>query len=301
MIILSGGTGTPKLLNGLMRVYPEEDISVIVNTAEDLWLSGNLICPDVDSVLYTLSGLIDDEKWWGIKGDTFRTHVSLKRLSPYETMMLGDIDRATHIARSELIRRGKSLTEATAEVASGLGIKSRVLPMSNEHVSTIITTPGEVMHFQRFWVELKGKPTVTSVSFEEIARARPSESVIEALRSEDVVIIGPSNPITSISPILSLKGMVDILKEKFVVAVSPIIGKHAVSGPAGKLMAATGFEVSSLGVYECYKEFLNLLVVDVQDDIEANGSDIIKTDTMMTDVGKSKDLASFIIELVEGC
>ena len=299
MIIFSGGTGTPKLLNGLKRVYPEEDIKVVVNTAEDLFVSGNLVCPDVDSVLYTLSGLIDDEKWWGVKDDTFRTHTTLGLIGHDEVMMLGDMDRATHIARSELIRQDKTLTEATAAVASGLGIKAKVLPMSDEHVSTIIKTPDEDMHFQRFWVEQKGEPEVIDVSFEEISRARPSDAVIEALESEDVVLIGPSNPITSISPILNLEGMVKILKEKFVVGISPIIGKKAVSGPAEKLMAAKGFEVSSKGVYECYKEFLDLLIVDVRDDIYANGKGMIKTDTMMTDVTKSEALASFITRLLD--
>ena len=299
MIIFSGGTGTPKLLNGLKRVYPEEDIKVVVNTAEDLFVSGNLVCPDVDSVLYTLSGLIDDEKWWGVKDDTFRTHTTLGLIGHDEVMMLGDRDRATHIARSELIRQDKTLTEATAAVAFGLGIKAKVLPMSDEHVSTIIKTPDEDMHFQRFWVEQKGEPEVIDVSFEEISRARPSDAVIEALESEDVVIIGPSNPITSISPILNLEGMMKILKEKFVVGVSPIIGKKAVSGPAEKLMAAKGFEVSSRGVYECYREFIDTLIVDLRDDIYADGKEMIKTDTMMTDAGKSEALATFIIGLLE--
>ncbi|MDY6960062.1 MAG: 2-phospho-L-lactate transferase, partial [Halobacteriota archaeon] len=277
-----------------------EDITVVVNTAEDLFVSGNLVCPDVDSVLYTLSGLIDDEKWWGIKDDTFTTHTTLTSMGYDEVMMLGDRDRATHIKRSELIRQNMSLTEATEEVALGLGIKAKVLPMSDEHVSTIIKTPSEDMHFQRFWVELKGEPDVIDVSFEEMSHARPSDAVIDSLESEDVVLIGPSNPITSISPILNLEGMVDILKKKFVVGVSPIIGKKAVSGPAEKLMAARGFEVSSAGVYECYKEFLDILIVDDLDDIYADGSKIIKTDTMMTDVTKSEALARFIIGLING-
>ena len=299
MIILSGGTGTPKLLSGLKEVYAEENIKVIVNTAEDMWVSGNLVCPDVDSVLYTLSGLIDDNKWWGMKDDTFITHEALKYLNLDESMMLGDRDRATHIARSDLLRAGMTLTEATAKIASGFGIRAKILPMSDDHLETIIHTPDKKMHFQEFWVERKGEPIVNNVDIEGIKDAKPSESVICALESEDTVMIGPSNPITSIGPILSLNGLVDILKDKFVIAISPIIGKRAVSGPVEKLMAACGYEVSSLGVFECYKEFLDLFIVDVKDDclVDDLSVDILRTDTLMSDLCKSKELARVMIDL----
>lgn len=299
MIFLSGGTGTPKLLSGLKEIISEEKIKVIVNTAEDMWVSGNLVCPDIDSVLYTLSGLIDENKWWGIKNDTFTTHEALKSKNYYEPMMLGDMDRATHIARSELLREGKNLTEATAKIASEFGIKAKILPMSDDYVATMIQTSDEKMHFQKFWIEKKGEPDVLGVEFEGSKIPEPTESVLSALKSENTVFIGPSNPITSIGPILSLSGITDILKEKYVVAISPIIGKQAVSGPAGKLMAACGFEVSSYGVFEFYREFLDLMIVDEKDDCLIEGIDVLKTDTIMSDIEKSKDLAGFVMRLMK--
>lgn len=301
MIILSGGTGTPKLLSGLKKVYPEENIKVIVNTAEDIWVSGNLVCPDVDSVLYTLSGLIDENKWWGIRDDTFITHEALKSLNLGEPMMLGDRDRSTHIARSELLKAGMTLTEATGIISSELGIRARVLPMSEDHMETIIHTPDKKMHFQEFWVEKKGEPDVLGVEFEGFEIPEPSESVICALESEDTVLIGPSNPITSIGPILSLNGIVDILKDKFVIAISPIIGKQAVSGPAAKLMAACGYEVSSFGVFDYYRKFLDLFIVDVRDDCPMGdiSVDVLGTDTIMSNLEKSKELAGVVVGLMK--
>ncbi|WP_135609627.1 2-phospho-L-lactate transferase [Methanococcoides sp. AM1] len=300
MIVLSGGTGTPKLIDGLRQVLPEEDITVVVNTAEDLWVSGNLITPDIDTVLYLLSGRIDKDKWWGVRDDTFSTHEAMKLAGHDEGMMIGDLDRATHIMRSELLRQDLSLTEAIQEMTSSFGIRSRVLPMSDDPVSTMITTPSGRIHFQEFWVKQHGEPEVLEVSQDMIEDASISPGVIEALEKEDEVLIGPSNPITSIGPIIGLPGMRDILKEKKVVAVSPIIGREPISGPAGKLMAACGLDVSSAGVAECYNDILDTMVLDVRD---AAAGDIVKdmginvffTDTLMRSADISKDLAENII------
>lgn len=305
MIILSGGTGTPKLLVGLKHVFKEEELNIIVNTAEDVWLSGNLVCPDIDSVLYTLAGVIDKNTWWGVKGDSFYTHNALKRLNHEETMMIGDRDRATHIIRSELLREGKSLTEATTALARNFGIhdKIRILPMTDEPaaVSTkILTSEGE-LHFQEFWVARKGEPNVLDVFFEGIKKAKPSEAVVQVLENESdaLVLIGPSNPITSIGPILSLKGIKERLKWKIVVAISPIIGTEAVSGPAGKFMRAKGFEVSPYGVLKYYEDFLDVLVIDKSDSdkcpVSMNAKvDVLKTDIMIRKDRDSKRLALFL-------
>ncbi|HID26816.1 MAG TPA: 2-phospho-L-lactate transferase, partial [Methanosarcinales archaeon] len=265
MIILSGGTGTPKLLNGLKRIIQEDAITVIVNTAEDLWLSGNFVCPDIDTVLYTFADLIDKSKWWGIKNDTFKTYEFLKNLSYTEKLQIGDLDRAIHILRSELIRNGFTLTQTTSEIAKKFKIKAKILPMSNNEISTIIKTLNREMHFQDFWIAHKGEPEVIGVEFKGIME--PSPEVISALESEKDVIIGPSNPITSIGPIIALNGIKKLLKQKNVIAISPIIGHQPVSGPAGKLMHACGYEVSSRGVIECYKEFLDTFIIDVRDDL----------------------------------
>ncbi len=303
MIILSGGTGTPKLLRGLKHVFKEEELNIIVNTAEDVWISGNLVCPDIDSVLYALTGVIDKNTWWGVKDDSFHTYNTLKQLNHGEPMMIGDKDRATHIIRSELLREGKSLTEATAVLARTFGIhdKIRILPMTDEPaaISTkVLTSEGE-LHFQEFWVAQKGEPDVFDLSFEGIEKAKPSEAVVEVLEKESdaLVLIGPSNPITSIGPILSLNGIKKLLKWKIVVAISPIIGTEAVSGPAGKFMRAKGFEVSPYGVLKYYEDFLDVLIIDKSDKcpVDPNAMvDVLKTDIMIKKERDSKKLALFL-------
>lgn len=299
MILLSGGTGTPKLIQGLRRLIPDEEITVIVNTAEDIEISGNLISPDLDTVLYLFSGHLDDKKWWGIKKDTFCTYQMLKKMGINEKLMIGDGDRATHIFRSELMRKGASLTEAIAQLSMVLRIKARILPMCDEKVDTMIRTPEGEMHFQDFWVGARGEPDVLDVKIKGIEKAKITRKVMEALGSDDKVIIGPSNPITSIGPILALKYMHGILSMKKVIAISPIIGDSPVSGPAGKLMKARGLPVSSRGVAECYGDILDIIVIDERD--TANETDFpirtVMCDTLMTSVEKSEALAKYVMGL----
>lgn len=298
MILLSGGTGTPKLIQGLRKLILDEEITVIVNTAEDIFISGNLVSPDLDTVLYLFSGMLDVAKWWGVKGDTFRTHRALKKIGISEILMIGDADRATHIFRSELMRKGAGLTEATRKLSSVLGIKARILPMCDEKVDTMIDTPHGLMHFQHFWVGKRGEPEVLDVKLTGIEKAKPTKEVVEALSSEENVIIGPSNPITSIGPILALKGMRKILAEKKVIAVSPIIGNSPLGGPAGKFMKACGFPVSSGGVAECYRDIMDILVIDDRDTMEKDFPvRTVRCDTMMTSIEKSEALAKFVLEL----
>jgi len=293
--VLSGGTGTPKLLAGLAR--NDSDFTVAVNTAEDLWLSGNLVCPDIDSVLYTLSGRIDTEKWWGVAGDTFRTHERLKELGHPEMLALGDMDRATHVVRSDLIRGGATLTEATAELCGMFGVSQRVLPMSNEPIATMIElTDGEV-HFQEFWVARGGKPEVLGVRLD--GKLEPSPDFIEALDGADGVLIGPSNPVTSIGPITALDGVVDALKKKRVVAVSPFVGEAPLSGPAAKLMRTVGREPSARGMAELYREFLDVAVVHEGDGgrLDGVGVEVVETDIRMPDVEAAERLAMKVVGL----
>lgn len=305
MIILSGGTGTPKLLNGLRSLIPPEDITVVVNTAEDIWVSGNLITPDIDTILYLLSGRLDTEKWWGVAGDTFRTHETMKSSGFDEGMMLGDLDRATHIMRSDILRNGGTLTSSIRKLCGAFGIRTDILPMSDDPVSTIITTPQGKMHYQDFWVKGRGEPDVVDVSMDGISDAAIAPAVLEALEMDDKMLIGPSNPITSIGPILALTGMRKILKQKKVVAVSPIIGKEPVSGPAGKLMQARGFEVSSVGVAMCYQDIVDVFVIDERDtadisDFDDIGCEIVRADTLMKSVDVSVELSKQILGIFEG-
>ncbi len=292
LCFLSGGTGTPKLLRGYSKL--SDDFSVIVNVAEDVWVSGNKICPDIDSVVYALAGIIDDKKWWGIKGDSFTTHEMLKKLGFDEKMMIGDMDRATHIARSEMLRKGLSLTEATKRLSKAMGVKAEVLPVCNEEFSTYIKTPEGWMHFQEFWVERRGEPEVLGVEFRGIEKAKVSKDVVSAIERSDVVVIGPSNPITSIGPIVSVRGVKELLKEKPVIAVSPVVGRKAVSGPASKLMRAMGFEVSADGVAECYSDFLDLIVVHESDECEWKH---VKTNIIMKNEEDEVRLARFLLEV----
>ncbi|MFH1323119.1 MAG: 2-phospho-L-lactate transferase CofD family protein, partial [Methanobacteriota archaeon] len=190
MIVLSGGTGTPKLLQGLRKHIPDEKITVIVNTAEDIMISGNLVSPDVDTVLYLFSGQLDDTKWWGVKNDTFHTYNALKKMGINEKLMIGDTDRATHILRSELMRKRARLTEATLQLSTSFRIRARVLPMCDEKVDTMITTPQEEMHFQDFWIGAHGEPDVLDVKIKGLEKANPTREVMEALGSDDNVIIG---------------------------------------------------------------------------------------------------------------
>src|SRR4030067_12169 len=301
MIILSGGTGTPKLLQGLRKFIPDEKITVIVNTAEDIMISGNLISPDVDTVLYLFSGQLDDAKWWGVRNDTFHTHNALKKMGINEKLMIGDIDRATHVYRSELMRKGASLTEATSQLSMTLRIRARVLPMCDDAVETMITTPHGQMHFQDFWIGAHGEPDVLDVKIKGLEKASPSREVMEAFGSDDKVIIGPSNPITSIGPILSLKHIRGILSFKKVIAISPIIGKAPVSGPAGKFMKACGFPVSSRGVAEYYGDILDMMVIDKRDTVDEKNFPVrtVRCDTLMTSIERSEALARCVLELFE--
>jgi len=303
MIILSGGTGTPKLIDGLRKIIPDEELTVIVNTGEDIWSSGVFVTPDIDTVLYLFADILDKTKWWSIVGDTYNTHNQMKELGQSEILMLGDRDRAVNILRTELMQNGMTLTNATAELICRFNISAKVIPMSDEPVTTMIQTPDEKIHFQDFWVTRKGKPEILSFDYEGIAAAKLSPAAKEALIREDVVLIGPSNPMTSIGPILALPEIKEILKTKTVIAVSPIIGKEVVSGPAGKLMAARGLEVSSRSVAELYKDFVDVFIYDIRDDvidpveIEEMGIKAVAFDTMMIDEEKRVGLAEKILEL----
>jgi LPPG:FO 2-phospho-L-lactate transferase len=279
----------------LLRGFKDsEDIAVIVNTAEDVWVSGNKVTPDVDSVIYTLAGIIDDQKWWGIKGDTFNTFKALEAMGYFEEIMLGDRDRATCIYRTDMLSSGSTLTEATKDLCGVYQIRMNVLPMSEYDVTSVITTPLGDMHFQDFWVAMRGEPEVNAVRL--LGQLIPTPEVMEALNASDNIFIGPSNPITSIGPILALEDVRETLQIKFVIAVSPFIGDRPVSGPAAKLMKAKGLEPSTKGVAEFYKDIADVLIVDIRDKTDLSGYDleVDHFDTLMTGVEKSKALADFM-------
>ena len=295
--VLSGGTGTPKLLQGIKEIVDPSDLSIIVNTLENDYFAGVYVSADIDTVLYTMTDMINEEFWYGVRNDTFTTHERLEELSCPELLRIGDIDRATKIQKT-LLMQNHSLQESVDIQAQHMGITSKIIPMSNENSEIkIITDIGE-LEFHDFLIKHQSEPEVLDLKFSEVA---PAEGLIDTIRNSDAVIIGPSNPITSILPILSLKGVRDALKEVPVIAVSPIIGNDSVSGPAAKFMNAMGIEVSSIGVANLYKDFLDAIVIDSQDENLKSAlgeiiNKVIITNTIMNTLDTKKELAEKILE-----
>lgn len=260
--VLSGGTGTPKLLQGIKEVVDTDELNVIVNTLENNYFSGVYVAADIDTVLYTMSDMINEETWYGLKDDTFHTHEQLKKYGFNETLRIGDKDRALKIHKTQLMAE-YSLTDSVKIQRQALGIDSNIYPMSDVQPNVTIKTDRGNMTFHDFLIKNSSQPEVLDVIYEEVP---PTDDVIEALENSDQIIIGPSNPITSINPIISMPGIKKILKKSYVTAVSPIIGENTVSGPANKFMNAKGYEVSPLGVAKIYEEFLDHYIINTTDD-----------------------------------
>jgi LPPG:FO 2-phospho-L-lactate transferase len=292
---LSGGTGTPKLLRGMQKLVDRHEISVIVNTAEDIWISGNHISPDLDTVMYLFAGILNTDTWWGIRNDSCITYDEIIRLGVDEFIKIGDKDRAVHIARGEMLRKGMRLTNITRILCDRFGVREMVLPMTDSEVTTLVKTELGLIHFQEYWVRAKGKIGIENVvrSFSEPPVA--TEEVLAVIEASDTIVIGPSNPITSISPILECEGIKHALMDKLVIAISPFIGNAPVSGPAGALMLAAGFEPSSRGTFNCYDGIPDIFVHDIRDPVMVSNSVIF--DTLMIDEEKSVALAQEILRI----
>ncbi len=267
IVVLTGGTGGAKFIDGLRQVIAPEEITIIVNTGDDLEWWGLYVSPDLDSITYVLAGLLSKERGWGVKGDTFYCLQAMGELGQPIWFHVGDRDLAVHLLRSKLLTQGKTLSEATTEIAAKLGVQARILPMSNSRVETRIGTPIGELSFQEYFVQRWYQDPVNSVRFAGIAGAEPAPGVLEAIKSASAIVIAPSNPVTSIGPILGVPGILDALRKTRtpILGISPIIGEAAVSGPAGILMAAKGLPVSIGGVAQAYQDFLKILVVDTRD------------------------------------
>ena len=295
--VLSGGTGTPKLLQGIKEIVETKDLSIIVNTLENDYFSGVYVSADIDTVLYTMADMINDETWYGVKNDTFITNERLAELSSPELLRIGDIDRATKIQKT-LLMQNHSLEESVEIQRRNMGIESKIIPMSNENSDIKIVTDIGELEFHDFLIKYASEPEVLDVVFSEVS---PADAVIDTIKKSDAVIIGPLNPITSILPILSLEGVKEALKDKYVVAVSPIIGNDSVSGPASKFMKALDIEVSSFGVAQLYKDFLDVMVIDKKDENLKNDigeiiNKVIITNTIMDSSDAKIDLAKKILD-----
>jgi LPPG:FO 2-phospho-L-lactate transferase len=294
---LSGGTGTPKLLRGVQKIMDRHEISVVVNTAEDIWISGNHISPDVDTVMYLFAGVLNTDTWWGLRDDTFTTHGEIQKMGLGEYIAIGDRDRAVHIARGNLLRDGQRLTNITRTLCERFGVRENVLPMTDTEVTTRVKTELGLIHYQEYWVRSRGQIPIEDVVRCSKVPPESTEEVIQAVEASDVVVIGPSNPITSITPILECKGIREAMADKFVIAVSPFIGDAPVSGPAAALMKASGYEATSAGTVQCYGDLVDLFVQDVRDPVDVKGA--VRFDTLMTGEEKSLELAKNILTLAK--
>ncbi len=300
LVILSGGTGTPKFLQGLKEV--EENFSVIVNTGEDLWLNDLYVSPDVDTVLYTLSDLINEECWYGIRGDSFITHEMLKKYGVDEFLRIGDRDRALKIHKALLLKKGYKLSEIVDIERRLLNIKQKVYPMTDDKVETkiLVNINGKIdlLKFHDFWIKRKGNVDVLDVIYENSIYSKPLNNAVEDIKKSKAIIIGPSNPITSIGPILSV-GYREILKKKKVIVISPIVGTSPISGPADKLMKAKGYESSPYGVYKFYEDIIDIFVVHNTDNNIKVDCEIYSTNIIMKNKEDKIRLAKEVLELVK--
>jgi len=292
---LSGGTGTPKLLRGMQKVMDRHEIAVIVNTAEDIWISGNHISPDVDTVMYLFAGILNTDTWWGVRNDTFTTHEEATRLGTDEFLGIGDKDRAVHIARGDMLRNGMRLTNITKILCERFGVRETVLPMTDTEVTTQVKTDLGLIHFQEYWIRAKGKIGITGVTRSFAVPPVATEEALATIAASDVIVIGPSNPITSILPILSCDGIQQAIRKKPVIAISPFIGDAPVSGPAGALMTAAGYEPSSTGTFNCYGGIPDIFIQDIRDTVDVSHS--TRFDTLMVDEEKSIALAQEVLRL----
>jgi len=264
IVALAGGVGGSKLLLGLSQVIDPAELTVIVNTADDLILHGLTICPDLDTVTYTLAGVADQEKGWGIAGDTFNALRWLGRYGRENWFHLGDRDLATHLHRSALLQQGCTLTEVTDCIRRAISVRAVILPMSNERVSTTVLTDDGPQPFQTYLVRDGARHAVRGVIFEGIEQSRPAPGVLEAIEKADGIIVCPSNPVISIGPILAVPGIRETLRatKAPVMAISPVVGGRSLKGPTDKFLVAIGHDVSALSVARLYHDILDLFIVD---------------------------------------
>jgi LPPG:FO 2-phospho-L-lactate transferase len=302
--VLAGGVGAAKFIQGLVRVVDPSKLKIIINTGDDIELFGLIICPDIDIITYSIAEVVDEEKGWGFENETFNCLSILKNYYGYGWFNAGDKDLATHIYRTDLYRKGFTKAQITSKICKKLGVKSELIPMSNEPVATYIETPLGKMHFEEYYIKYESKPKILDISFKGSEKANPVMGVIDYIKKAKKVIICPSNPIVSIGTILSvkeIKNMLSSVKDK-VYAISPIIEGSAVKGPADKMLNFFGYEVSSVGVANFYKEIIGHFIIDHKDQslkprIEELGIKVYCFDTLMTNIQKKENLAKDVINL----
>ncbi len=283
-VVLTGGTGGAKFITGLQAAVGDEKLAIIVNTGDDLAWWGLHVSPDIDSVMYALAGILSRERGWGVESDSFHCLEVMRKLGVPGWFQLGDRDLAVHLERTRRLAQGQTLSQATRTLSEAFGVRARILPMSDQRVETRVTTDIGELTFQEYFVREGYRPTVHSVRFKGCQQAQPAPAVIEHITDAEAVFLAPSNPITSIGPILSIREIREGLRQTAapVVAVSPIVAGTAVSGPAGDLMAAHRLPVSIAGIAETYSDFLDVLIADEADrGTTVKGVDLVFTRTIM--------------------
>jgi LPPG:FO 2-phospho-L-lactate transferase len=302
LVALAGGVGAARFLDGLTRVLPPERIFIIGNTGDDAKIHGLHISPDLDTVTYTLAGLADPKRGWGILADSFRCLEALGRLGADTWFQLGDRDLATHLYRTERLREGAKLAEITADITAALGVRSRIVPMSDDRVQTRVCTPAGELEFQTYFVKRRARDRVISLRFEGAADATPAPGVIDAIAAADAVILCPSNPFISIGPILAVPGIRQALQQRRdrVVAISPIVGGRALKGPAAHMMKGMRLRPVAAEVARLYADFVGTFVLDEIDRLQAApieklGMKAVVTDTVMRGPRERKSLASVVV------
>ena len=302
--VLAGGTGSIKLIRGL--VSHQTDITVVSNVADNIWLYGLYICPDIDTVIYGLADMLDPGQGWGIKHDSYECLRQMQMLDQPTWFKLGDRDLATHILRTSMLRSGKSLSYVTEWMRNKYAVSSRIIPATDDPVETKVLTDTGEMHIQEFWVKYKAEPPIISIRYEGADRARINQDVIHAIRKSRLIVIAPANPISSIGPILAIRGFKEALVEERekIVAVSPLIGNVAISGPAIKYMEAVKLPASPFGVAENYSEFITKFVISKNDRDSASritgiGMKVYETDILMKTSHDENRLASYLLSQVD--
>ena len=299
--ILAGGTGSIKMVRGFAA--HDQEVTVISNVGDNYWLYGMYVCPDIDTIIYGLSGILDEEKGRGVKKDTNNFLRQMEVFGEETWFRVGDRDAATHVTRTNMLKNGKNLSDITQWMCEKFAVESKVIPITDNTVETRITSNGEDLHLQEFWVKHRGRGNIEGIQYVGADKARPNPDAISAIQDAELVVIAPGNPLTSIGPMMGIKGVRKELtkNKKKVVSVSPLIGNKSFSGPADKYMEAAGIEVSVFGLAQMYADVCSKMVIDTKDKAQASkiqGLDIQVFDTKIKMQNKMAEeaLAGFILK-----
>jgi len=299
--ILAGGTGSIKMVRGFAA--HDQEVTVISNVGDNYWLYGMYVCPDIDTIIYGLSGILDEDKGWGVKKDTNNFLRQMEVFGEETWFRVGDRDAATHLIRTNMLKNGKNLSDITQWMCEKFAVESKVIPITDNTVETRITANGEDLHLQEFWVKHRGRGNIEGIQYVGADKARPNPDAISAIQDAELVVIAPGNPLTSIGPMMGIKGVRKELtkNKKKVVSVSPLIGNKSFSGPADKYMEAAGIEVSVFGLAQMYADVCSKMVIDTKDKAQASkiqGLDIQVFDTKIKMQNKMAEeaLAGFILK-----